>query len=345
MNTQKTYRYILSVIMLTFSLFAKAQDAQFSQYYSSPLNLAPSFAGTGDGIKMFFNHRTQWPMIKSLSTAYNTSSLGFDYFFPNFRSWVGILANATSAGNGLLIKSKFAGIYSFNVRVIDKWYFRPGIELSYNRIDYDFYKFTFGDAIANGRGITEEDPGMFNSGVGNFDIGTSALIYSPLYWTGVTVAHILEPNESVIVTNSNENTQVSMKLLVFGGAKVSINNRMDRDDEESMFVSFLYRNQFEFDQFDIGAYWLKMPIMIGVWYRGLPGIKKNFDNTFNHDAVTLLAGYKRNRLSVSISYDVTISSLYLNSGGAYEIALGLLLIEQKTLTPRPKRVLVPCPRF
>lgn len=338
-------KHFLIIIGIVLSINLSAQDAQFSQYYAAPLNLSPSFTGSGDGIRMMFNHRVQWPLIKDLFTAYNTSSLGVDYFIPSFSSGVGILGTATAAGNGLLIKSKFAGLYSFNAKIIKGWYFRPGVEFSYNRIDYNFDKLTFGDEIANGRETSEEDPNNFVTGKGVFDMGASALVYSKLYWGGMTIAHLLQPNESVVMSNSNANTKVPMKFLVYGGAKIDLNGRLDRDNEESLFASFLYRGQQEFDQFDIGAYWLRMPILMGIWYRGLPGFQKNKDKSINHDAVVLVVGFKKNRIGVSFSYDVTVSSLFLDSGGAYELALNYLLVEQKSLKRRPKRVLVPCPRF
>ncbi len=57
-------KYIKLMVILAFVVSAgKTQDPQFSQFYSSPLYLAPSFAGATDGGRGILNYRDQWPQL------------------------------------------------------------------------------------------------------------------------------------------------------------------------------------------------------------------------------------------------------------------------------------------
>ena len=57
-------KYIKLMVILAFVVSAgKTQDPQFPQFYSSPLYLAPSFAGATDGGRVILNYRDQWPQL------------------------------------------------------------------------------------------------------------------------------------------------------------------------------------------------------------------------------------------------------------------------------------------
>ena len=60
---------------------------------------------------------------------------------------------------------------------------------------------------------------------------------------------------------------------------------------------------------------------LGLWYRGIPIVKSYKPGYANNDAVSFIAGYKKDRISVGYSYDLTISKLFRSTGGAHEISV------------------------
>jgi len=331
-------KVIISVYAVLAAFMAVGQDPQFSQFFYSPLLLGPSFAGTTAGSRLVANYRMQWPTI---SKPFHTSALAVDHNFMKYNSGAGLLLQGDMAGSSLLNRTKVALQYTYNVEITSKFHFRPGIEFSLNRIGIYYDNLIFGDEIyfdleESGEERTK-DSRLY------FDAGASALFFTTRYWVGASFSHLMQPNESI--TAQEQTSKLPVKTTVYGGGKLELSGRIGRKDEESLFYGALYRAQGKYDQLDLGAYWYKVPIMIGGWYRGIPGFKKNPDNGVNHDALMILVGFKREYISVAYSYDVTISRLFLNSGGAHEVSLSYYFNQDYNLNRRQKRMTVPCPRF
>jgi hypothetical protein len=72
---------ILTCVLL--SGIARAQDPQFSQYYSAPLYLNPGFTGITPQQRIVVNHRIQWP---NLPQAFATYAASYDIFVEELRS-------------------------------------------------------------------------------------------------------------------------------------------------------------------------------------------------------------------------------------------------------------------
>lgn len=91
--------YILFIIIVLINLKTGfSQDSQFSQFYASPLYLAPSFAGSTDGDRFSLNYRNQWPAI---TKSFQTYSLGYDHYFPHLKSGIGLLLFREQAGTSV----------------------------------------------------------------------------------------------------------------------------------------------------------------------------------------------------------------------------------------------------
>jgi hypothetical protein len=89
-------------------------------------------------------------------------------------------------------------------------------------------------------------------------------------------------------------------------------------------------------QLDLGVYWFKNPLVLGLWYRGIPPF-----NSQRGDAFILLVGYKSKNFNIGYSYDVTISNLIGQAIGSHEISMSV-----KFALPRhDKKGAVPCPEF
>ena len=64
-----------------------------------------------------------------------------------------------------------------------------------------------------------------------------------------------------------------------------------------------------------------MPLIVGFWYRGIPLFKAYEKGYQNNDAIAVLVGYQTEDFKVGLSYDLTISRIALNTGGAFEISI------------------------
>ncbi len=101
--------------------------------------------------------------------------------------------------------------------------------------------------------------------------------------------------------------------------------------------------QGDFDQFDAGLYYTHEPLVVGVWYRGLPF--KPLEGVNNHESAIFLLGFTKDNLNIGYSFDYTISKLGINSGGAHEVSISY---EFSLADPRkpPRNVRrIPCPKF
>ena len=343
-NRRKTYRLHLIPGILLLALMVsgpgvvplKAQDPQFSQFYAAPLYIAPSFAGGTDGSRVVMSYRNQWPSIPG---AFVTYAFSFDHYFHNYRSGAGILISRDQAGTGNLANNTATLMYSYNFQLDHRWTMRPGVSFSYSERSLDFYRLTFGDQL-NLNGI--HDPSTFNpvqpiDRVGYFDATSSLMTYSDFAWAGLTVDHLMRPNQSMV---EGQKSRIPMKFSVFGGYRFDYGGRLMGDRGESISLAVLYRTQGKYNQLDHGIYWSIRPIYLGVLYRGIHIFNNNVHGLFNNDAVVAMFGLRTNNFRIGYSYDMTVSRLVNSTGGSHEISL-IYQFNQGPPNKKPKTL--PCP--
>lgn len=325
-------RYIYITIISFFSIvYVSAQDPQFTQFYANKLYLAPSFAGAVQQDRISLTYRNQWPSLPGTFVSY---AFAYDHSFSSFNSGIGFLVLRDLAGSGNLSTTNFGVQYSYDIQINNWWHVRPGIHFLYTQTGLDFDKLLWNDQISVGgtTTTTEQRPGLETKG--DVDFSASALAYSDKHWFGFSVDHMLKPKNSLY---GNDYT-VPLKVSLFGGTQVIRKGRLLSPIDESLSIAFLFKNQDKISQLDLGLYWFKSPLMLGLWYRGIPVI----NNEKVGDAVAFLAGYKIEDFSVGYSYDFTISRLLSSTGGAHEISL---IYEFKTSRAKKKRRMIPCPEF
>jgi len=327
--------YILAFLTLMCRVYT--QDPQFSQFYSNYLYLAPSFAGLTDKNRISFNYRNQWPEIRH---SYQTYSVSFDKFIEKFSSGVGILAYQDIAGTGRMKTSSIGLQYSFDFKLTSSWHARPGMHFNYTERGIDFDRLTWGDQITPDGISSSSHEHRTLEEAGDIDFSTSFLSYSDKFWIGATVDHLLKPNQSLYLYEGNEANQgnVPLKYTLFGGVKFQRPEKLLRPIPTTIQLAFLYRQQEQYRQLDLGVYWYHNPLVIGLWYRGIPFYKE----VFNRDAFTLLVGIKTGELNIGYSYDFTISRLITNTGGSHEISMSYVF---RTKPLKHKMKMVPCPDF
>ncbi len=311
-----------------------AQAPQFSQFYASPLYLAPSFAGATDGSRITLNYRNQWP---SLPGTFVTYAFGFDHYFHDYNSGVGLLLFRDQAGSANLATTNAGILYSYNFKLNNNWILRPGIHFLYSQRTIDYNKLVFGDQISlDGDGLPSTQTSLPMEKIDYFDASASLVAYKNNIWAGFTFDHLMTPDQSM----TNQENHVPMKISLFGGYRFMLSRPLAGVTEESISLTFLYKNQGPFNQFDLGAYWTKEPVSIGLLYRGIPIFNSPVYGTFNNDAVVLMAALRTESFRIGYSYDFTISRLLGSTGGSHEISI---IYQFNQGPPDRAPTSIPCP--
>jgi type IX secretion system PorP/SprF family membrane protein len=118
--------------------------------------------------------------------------------------------------------------------------------------------------------------------------------------------------------------------------------------EDGKEVSFTptahYKLQGRSDQVDLGLYGLYDHLILGVWYRGIPMLKRYRPGLLNNESMVGLLGWKVKGLSASYSYDFTVSKLArARTGGSHELNITYVWGYPKKKRKVMRRL--PCPDF
>jgi type IX secretion system PorP/SprF family membrane protein len=328
---------LVLMVCLMLGTWLKAQDPQFSQYYASPLYLNPGFTGSNHEPRLAFNSRVQWT---ALPQAFTTFAASADFLLENFNSGFGILAMTDRAGSAALRTTTIAGLYASKIRLSEKWVLSPGLMFGFGQRSIDLDKLVFGDQIQY-NGPTTDDA---ISQLGNrsyFDFSSGAVIYNKSFWAGFSAYHINSPNHSLL----GEQSKLPMRLSAHVGIRIPIKHGpLAKTKLNSVSPSIVFTQQGEFQQFDVGANVIFDPILVGLWYRGVP-LGNEDKEKMQHDAIIFMIGLNMKYLEVGYSYDLTVNKLGPASGGSHELSVVLLLQGfQLSKTPKKSKFL-PCPNY
>ena len=333
---RKVFLYFVICLSVFYESFGQV-DPTFSQFYANPLYLAPSFAGATEDSRFSVSYRNQWPAV---SKVFNTYSISYDKDLPNFNSGIGVLATYDVAGQGNLSTTNLGLVYSYDFNINEEWHIRPGVNFKFHYLGLDIYKLIWGSQLTTSGVAPPIYPPPFEN-VSDIDFATSALIYNERIWGGFTLDHLLAPKVSFY---GSGNTTIPIKFNVFGGVQILNNTRLMRKMYEVLSVAVNFQKQGNHYQSDVGLYYLKHPIIFGVWYRGIPFMTAKDLSWQAGDAIIGLVGIKLDQLRIGYSYDFTISNLINSTGGAHEISL-TFEFNNKNIARQRKIRAIPCPEF
>lgn len=309
---------ILSYITLFFTIaISMGQDAQYSQFYSNPLYLNPAFAGTAANTRAVVIHRIQWP---NLPQAFTNSTVSLDYNGDNINSGFGVLIHQDSQGSASLQNTTTSFIYAYSANINDKVVIRPALKFGYVFRDIDRSKLVLGDQVDFGvDGTPSQDPQVNSIRLQNYwDIGTGILIYTKKNWFGVAIDHLTQPNQSLLEGTDKLAIRYSFHI----GSRYPLQKLIPIGTiAPTIAPSILYRRQGDFQQLDAGASVHLQPVIIGLYYRGMPFVNDSFGR-INQDAIILQAGVEYYNFEFSYSFDLNLSKLDpVAGGGAHEFSL------------------------
>ncbi|MCK5078568.1 MAG: type IX secretion system membrane protein PorP/SprF [Bacteroidales bacterium] len=331
------FTHILTLLIL-LGFFLKSQgqsqpDPHFSQFYANQLYLNPALAGSNVCPRLSMSYRNQWPSLPNNFVSY---SAAFDMYIPKISGGVGIYFLGDNAGD-LINTNIISAMYSYRLQIGNWTHINFGLEASYIQTTLKWNNLIFGDMIDPNQGVvnpTSEVPPDNNSiAYPDFDAGI-AFSYKGNIYGGVAVHHLTEPNNAFYDASTSK---LYMKVTVHGGAFIDLTGSSIRDDNYGSFSispNFLYMQQDNFHQLNVGLYVNYRPFIVGAWFR------HNFENV---DAIVPMIGLDWKGLKVGYSYDITLSNLKGTTGGAHEVSLGWQFncMDQK----RRRIKAINCPRF
>ena len=322
----------ITFLMILAYANSYSQDSQFSQFYSAPLNLGPSMAGSANEGRLVLNYRDQWP---KLSGRFVTYAVSFDQFFSDYNSGLGVSVMHDNAGNSKLT-STLAGLsYSYRIKAGRDLYFQPGLKSYYFQRRINFEKLTFADQFHGENILPNSIQAPPDQNRGQMNFSSSLLVFTSNIWAGATVNHLMQINQAL----ADDPGYMPISFLGFGGITIRVPGTQLNREDQSVSLAWQFRRQSNINQLNLGAYYFRMPFRIGLWYRGLPAT----EFPWNRDAVMISGGLLFDQFLLSYSYDLTISSMLQTTGGAHEIAV-IYRFGELLNTMRGVRM-VPCPQF
>lgn len=335
-------RVFTHIVSLLFASIMFAQDAQYSQFYANPIYLNPAFAGTAQDTRAVFIHRIQWP---NLPQAFSNSTASIDYNASNINSGFGLIVHSDQEGTAGLRNTTGSFIYAYEANLNNKVVFRPALKFGYTFRDIDRSKLVLGDQVDFGvDGTPSQDPQINSIRLKNhWDIGAGFLIYTKKNWFGVGIDHLTKPNRSLLEGEDTLPIRYSFHI----GSRYPLQKLVNIGTiVPTIAPSILYRRQGAFQQIDAGATVHLQPVLIGLYYRGMPFIKNEF-GLLNQDAIILVAGVEYANFEFGYSFDLNLSRLDpVAGGGAHEFSLiyNFRMPKDPYKTPSNKKKLG-CPTF
>lgn len=333
--------YILSLMALVLMFNSvRAQHYQFSQFYAAPSYLNPAFTGANVCSRIAINYRNQWNSIPGGFTSYQITA---DHSLKKYNSGTGIQFFNDKAGVGGLKTTQLNLLYAYDIRINKVYGARAGISFGGVQRSIDYTSLVFGDQIARGGSTSTVDDISILRKV-YVDMAAGGLFYNSTWFVGFATNHLNRPNQSL---QGNESA-LPMEFKLHGGYKFTFdgdesNGNKKNPQRNNVTVTASYKKQSKFNQLDLGLYYSKNYLVLGVWYRGLPFFRP-VPGYRNNDALVFIAGVAVEKFRIGYSYDVTISKLTnVSSGGTHELSIAYQFCDQKR--KKKKNILISCPKF
>jgi len=291
----------------------------------------PAFAGNSYATTAALNYRNQWPLIQNV---YQTYSASIDKYVERYRSGLGFNISTDSAGDGALKTTKISTFFAYRLPIKDDMYLKIGLEtgvinsrLNWNKLFFpDQIDAEFGRVSPGGTPYPsfEIQPDKLSNNY--LDVSSGLLLYTPTFYAGLSFKHITTPDDSFI-NGGNSLAGIPMRISLHGGFQVNLEEKRNKKHNGAFITpNVLYVRQADFSQLTFGAYTGLKQFLVGAWYR----------HAFsNPDAVIASFGVRTGAVKISYSFDFTISSLSVSTGGSHEIGI---LINMESVTPPPSKL-------
>ena len=334
---QKTITILFIFILCCIQ--ANAQDANFSQFFSSPLTLNPANTGNFNGsIRFAGNFRNQWA---SFNNAFSTATFSIDApiltnkISSQNRLALGLLALSDQSGNGLLKQNYLSASIAYK-KGFDQdaqHSLTLGFQTTYGSSNFNSSLAKFEDQLTPSGFLlsTSEPLQIANTSKSFSDINLGGVYAASndndrYLYLGFSINHILEPKTSTL----NADYYLKRRYNINGGGyfPMGINT--------TLHTSFQYQMQADYQELIIGAalsYSINSSsnksyeLYLGTWLR-------------NKDSFIPYLGFELNQLRFGFSYDINYSTD--RTGGQYYRTgeFSIIQVFNKNTTS-----IIKCPKF
>ncbi len=336
---RKFYLFLLTLTSISLS----AQDLQFSQYYSAPMQLNPALTG-GFGAKYRVSaiYRDKWrgPLGQSIGSFGGAIDLRFDL---NSRAFSGDafgvgLQFITDQSNPVDLSTNMiaiSGAFHKSLARNENKVISAGAQLVTGQRNILYEKLIFQDQFngvdafdgATGEDLPDNNFGFSDLAVGlNFVSATSSTVQ---YYTGVSLQHLLEPQFSFYKKDSDENQQAKSDSRLKRKYTVHAGSTLKSGPNLSISPRLLFVNQGPSMRGLLGSTFIIEPnhtdafnFHIGAWISGV----RDLQGGPKFDALGTLLGLGIGDLFIGMSYDLNLRDLvnYQTGQGAFELSLTYL---------------------
>ncbi len=298
--TKKTL-LIISIFFLALNTKVFSQFVDFTQYYASGLQLAPSFAGDDEKLR-FTMQQKRTERLDGFLTNY----FSMDWNAPRIKSGFGFTILRGELAGGIMYDTRFEGQYSFNARISKKWYFRPGIAFSFTSNTILFSETVFSDQIEN----------LFSTGylgttsLYDFneyehltygDYKVSAVFHNDKLRFGFMIDHLKSPDQSY----SLERSEMPRQYSFFGDYDFNL-KKGEKDNLTQFSTTWVLNSQNSIRDIDLSLYWWLQNFAPGISVNGIPAVKQDLEMRRGIEGLSLIFLINFKALKIGYNYDFSL---------------------------------------
>jgi len=321
---------------------ARAQDVFFSQPFATRLHSNPAFAGLLDDYSVTLSYRNQYPTLAG-SFVSTQAAADLRLNAPGQHHALGLLVNQDRSGPVGYTRFEIGGLYAYHTRLTERVALSGGLRASYGRQRVGYDNFVFGDQIQeDGRVTGPTAEALDYAPVNYLSLGTGAVLYTDQAWLSVAGQHLNQPS-----LGFQQQSQLPLLLSVAGGYKFFVLRPGPgvATREVSYTPVAAYTRQGGSQRIETGVYLTAAPVTLGAVYRNIAAL----NSVGTQHVLVLVAGVQAGGLRIGYSYDVGLSQLSADLGGAHEVTLSLRAFDRLENAHRrlKRRVYpaAPCPAF
>lgn len=295
------------------------QDPIISQFFASPVNLNPAFAGATKDFRASLNMRIHpLPDFSNVSTG----SASVDIYVPGLSGGLGLVATSDHTGN-LFWQNQIAAVYAYHLQLHQNWFLNFGVQGGVLQSRFNWSKLEF------------IDPGQappVESGVMKTNFSAGLLTYNDRFYIGMAAHNLTRPETSLF-----GDERVPMKYTAHAGATLRP-DRSFRANQKGFdyFISpnIIFQHQDPFTRINYGLYFGTNSIMAGVWYR---------QDLVQSNTIIFLIGIIQGNVQIGYSYDHSLSGFTDAFHAVHEMSLSYALFS--TTSRRSIYKILNCPAF
>ena len=329
-------------LLLGTAAGAQAQDVFFSQPFATRLHTNPAFTGLVDYYSVTLGYRNQFPTVAG---SFVSNQLAGDVRLntPGQHHALGLLVNQDRTGSVGYTRLELGALYAYHTRLTKKLALSGGLRASYGRQRVGYDNFVFGDQIQEDGSITGPSAENVNFTPANYlSLGTGAVLYSEQGWLSLAGQHLNQPS-----LGFRQQSQLPLLFRLSGGYKFFVVKPGPgvATREISYTPVAAYTRQGGSQRLETGLYVTASPVTLGAIYRNISSL----GSVEPQHVVAIVAGVQAGGLRLGYSYDVGLSRLSADLGGAHELTLALRAFDRLENAHRrlKRRVypMAPCPAF